>query len=141
MHNNLPHAPNAPNAPIPNHKRLQRQQLINLSKFRLTFEHIDGTEAHFKSLGSAFLSPFLESSANSIPAEDPYSPHIIKFPESWNAPTINQLQVSALDLTLWYDIRLGASRLKLSCYTCLCRSPCCCICVRSSPLLKLQILQ
>ena len=50
----------------------------------LTFERIDGTE-------------------------DPYSPHIIKFPDSWNAPIINQIQISAFDLTLWNDIRLGAS--------------------------------
>ena len=46
--------------------------------------------------------------------QDPYSPHVIKFPDSWNAPIINQLQISAFDLTLWNDIRLGASRLNPS---------------------------
>ena len=46
--------------------------------------------------------------------QDPYSPHIIKFPDSWNAPIINQIQISAFDLTLWNDVRLGASRLNPS---------------------------
>ncbi|CAE7559605.1 ppt1 [Symbiodinium natans] len=73
---------------------LRTKQHINMAIFfaefalagspMLTFTHIDG-------------SP------------DPYSPHVIEFPASWNAPVINQLNISAFDLSHWYDLRLGPS--------------------------------